>query len=151
MEQYLTYGCQDGPGRPPGLGKVPRESPPVLALHEQLLKRALDVHGKQHKAIAQNIANASNPDYTRVSTDFSRLLKSTAGLSKVKTTHEKHIRSSRFNNESIRGQNADKGEKVDFTREMTEMAENQIKFEFVARALNRYFKGLSAAIVGRNQ
>jgi len=115
----------------------------------QLFKRALDVHGKQHKAIAQNIANASNPDYTRVSTDFSRLLESAVGPSKVNITNEKHICSSQFSDRSIQDQYADKDEKVDFSREMTDMAENQIKFDFAARALNRYFKGLSNAIVGR--
>jgi len=119
--------------------------------HEQLLKRALDVHDKQHKAIAQNVANASNPDYSRVSTDFSELLKSASGQSKVKLTNEKHISSSLFKSRSIRDMDSDKGENVDFTREMTEMAENQIRYEFVTRALNRYFKGLSTAIVGRNR
>ena len=31
--------------------------------HIQLLKKSLDVYGKQHEAIAKNIANANNPDY----------------------------------------------------------------------------------------
>ena len=117
--------------------------------NEQLFKQALDLHGKQHKAIAQNIANASNPDYDRVSTDFSRMLESVISPSKVKTSNEKHISSSHFNNRSNQDRNSNTDGQVDFTREMTDMAENQIKFDFAARALNRYFKGLSNAIVGR--
>ncbi|MDP8237836.1 MAG: flagellar basal body rod protein FlgB [Candidatus Hatepunaea meridiana] len=119
--------------------------------YEQLLKQALDVHSKQHKAIAQNVANANNPDYSRVSTDFSQLLESAKDKSEIKATLEKHITSKQIPERRNQLQGDGKGEKVDFTREMTEMAENQIKYEFIARALNRYFKGLSTSIVGRNQ
>ena len=115
---------------------------------EHLMRNALDVYIKQHRAISKNIANATDPDYKRVKTDFSHLLKRTESTSAVKTTSEKHIPSM----EIVRSNSSDcseEDEAVDYTREMTEMAANQIKYEFVTRALNKYFKGLMTSIVGR--
>jgi len=38
---------------------------------------------------------------------------------------------------------------VDMSREMADLAENQIRYEFVSRALKQYYAGLSSAILGR--
>ncbi len=40
---------------------------------------------------------------------------------------------------------------VDVAREMTDLSVNQIRHELVTRALQRYYSGISAAIVGRNR
>ena len=41
-----------------------------------------------------------------------------------------------------------KDNEVDLTEEMTHLAENQIRHEFVTRLLNRYYSGISTSITG---
>jgi flagellar basal-body rod protein FlgB len=117
----------------------------------QLLKRALAVYEQQHRAIARNVAHADQRDYTRVNTDFSKELQAAADNSRIKTTRSKHIRVSQFNDGQGRPGRNKNGEKVDLSREMTELAENQIRYDFVTRILNRYYSGLSVSITGRNR
>jgi len=117
----------------------------------QLLKKAISVYERQHRAISQNVAQANNPNYTRVNTDFSATLRSAVDQSKIKVTKDKHIRSSHFSESTDGKLNNSKEKKVDLTREMTELAENQIRYEFVTRILNRYYNGLSVSITGRNR
>ncbi len=112
----------------------------------QLVKKSLNVYTKQHEAIAQNIANANNDDYKRVSTDFSKMLKQDLERG-LKTTHSQHISvSTTPEPKHFPGSK----EKVDLSQEMGQLAENQIRYDFAARALARKYKGLSAAITGRN-
>lgn len=119
--------------------------------YSHLLKQALDVYGKKHNAIAQNVANANNPGYKRMNTDFSQVLKSANNQSNLKISSSKHIRSSSsVGGKTGSGKNVG-GDKVDLTREMTELAETQIKYEFITRMLGRYYNGLSTSIVGRNR
>ncbi len=116
--------------------------------HEKLLEKALDVYAKQNKAIAQNVANASNPDYNRTNTDFSQVLKSASSQSKLKVTNKRHISSSGLN----RNINIDEkrtGGNVNITKEMGDLAENQIRHEFVAQTLNRYYNILKTSIAGK--
>lgn len=119
--------------------------------YSHMLKQALYVYGKKHIAIAQNVANANNPGYKRMNTDFSQVLKSVNNQSNLKISSNKHIRLS-----SIVGRKTGSGkngveDKVDLTREMTELAETQIKYEFVTRMLGRYYNGVGTSIVGRNR
>ncbi len=106
------------------------------------------VYGKQHRAIAHNVANANRPGYKRVPTDFSRILQDAARPEKLKTTREKHIGTPRPVEGAAPVQSTD-GEEVDFAREMTDLAENQIRYEFVTRALNRHFQMLNISITGK--
>ncbi len=117
----------------------------------QLLKQALDVYSRQHNAIAKNVANVNNPEYQRVQTDFSSELHKAEERTGVKTSHPQHIQGSQF--ERKRGLTADESKQtdVDLTQEMADLAENQIRYEFSARTLNRYYSGLSTAILGRSR
>jgi len=115
----------------------------------QLLKKSLDVYGKQHEAIAKNIANANNPDYSRVKTDFSDVLKTNV-QGQMRVTHSKHISQT---NEPLRfsaGNEESTKEKVDMSVEMGELAENQIRFDFVSRTLTRAYRALNMSITGRS-
>lgn len=112
----------------------------------QLVKKSLNVYTKQHEAIAKNIANANNDDYKRVSTDFSKMLKQNIERG-LKTTRSRHISvSTTPEPKHFPGSK----EKVDLSQEMGQLAENQIKYDFAARALKRRYKDISAAITGRN-
>ncbi len=111
-----------------------------------LLKKSLDVYGKQHEAIAKNIANANNPEYKRADTDFSNTLKKNIERT-LKTTDPRHIAEPK----TPTGKGRDSGEEeIDLSREMGELAENQIRYDFSARMLQKTYQILNLSIKGRN-
>ncbi|HCL00144.1 MAG TPA: flagellar basal body rod protein FlgB [Candidatus Marinimicrobia bacterium] len=112
-----------------------------------LMKKALGAYQKQNRAIAQNVANASNPDYQRTSTDFSNVLKSVSSQANLKVTNEKHISFSKFGGEGT--DPAKKEGTVDITREMAELAENQIRYDFVSQVLGRRYRSIQTSITGK--
>jgi len=112
-----------------------------------LMKKALGTYQKQNKAIAQNVANASNPDYQRTNTDFSKVLKSVSSQANLKVTNEKHISFSNFGGEGTDPEK--KGGTVDITREMAELAENQIRNDFVSQVLGRTYRSIQTSITGK--
>lgn len=117
----------------------------------KVFQEALKLYRKQFNAISKNIANVNNPNYVREATDFKSTLESLRGDEKVRFTSSKHITSPHFYVKSNQV-TVDKEEKsVDLTREMTALAENQVKYEFATRFLNRYYSGLSQAITGRTR
>lgn len=115
----------------------------------QLVKQSLDVYTKQHEAIAQNVAQSNDPNYKRMNTDFSDALK-TSIERKLKTTEERHFGFSSPLEEDARREMIGANEKVDVSKEMGELADNQIRYDFASRALQRMYKGLSIAITGKN-
>lgn len=112
----------------------------------QLVKKSLTVYTRQHEAVAQNIANANNDDYKPVKTDFSKLLSQNLQRG-LKTTLPGHIAESKTpESKHFPGSK----EKVDLSKEMGQLAENQIKYDFAARVLARKYKALRLSITGRN-
>ncbi len=113
-----------------------------------LLKRSLDVYTKQQEAIAKNIANANNPNYKRVNTDFSSVLK-TRLQGVLKADDPRHI----ANPQPVQSKALENSEesKVELTREMGALAENQIRYEFASKALGRTYRLLSMSITGKSQ
>ena len=110
-----------------------------------LLKKSLDVYGKQHEAIAKNIANANNPEYQRTETDFSRMLKNNIER-KLRTTDSRHIGEPKT--PPAKGTEKNR-EEIDLSREMGELAENQIRYDFSARMLQKTYQLLNISIKGR--
>ncbi len=113
-----------------------------------LLKRALDVYNKQHEALAENIANAHNPEFERRKTDFSKELDAT-GASRLKTTDPRHLGSPVYPEGPFFMDDEKEGGPVDLPQEMGELAINQIRYDFVSRVLNRMYRKLNASITGR--
>ena len=116
----------------------------------QLLKKALDVYSRQHNAIAKNVAHVNTPDFKRLATDFSAELRQAESKGRVRTTHAAHISQPLFEQRTESRTETEENQ-VDLTREMAELAENQIRFDFSARILRRHFDGLSNAIAGRTR
>jgi len=112
----------------------------------QLVKKSLDVYEHQHAAIAKNIANANTDNFNRVKTDFSDILKKDLDRT-LKVTHAKHISESKTP-DRMSGMGLD--DKVDVSKEMGELAQNQIHYDFSARVLAKSYRGLNLSIVGRN-
>jgi len=117
--------------------------------HFNLLKRASDVYEKQHKVIADNIAHATDENYQRITTDFTKELKSAVETSGMQTKNSKHIQSSQWSGTSTTESTS--AGKVDLTQEMNNLAVNQIRHELVTRSLQKHFSGLRAAILGRTR
>ncbi len=110
-----------------------------------LVKRSLDVYSKQHESLAKNIANANDPEFKRLKTDFSESLHAVQNQ-RLKTSDKRHIGST----EEPERSDAKTGRgSVDISREMSELAENQIRFDFVSRVLNRTYRKLNTSITGR--
>lgn len=113
------------------------------------MKQTLQAYELQYKAISTNIANLNNASHQRVKTDFNEMLATRLDQSGLKATHPKHIHPS--SNSPAGNLTVDKeNPKVDMSREMADLAENQIRYEFASRALRRLYDGLSASILGRN-
>ena len=116
--------------------------------HKSMVKNSVDVYNKQHKAIAKNIANVNDPFYKKVRTDFSAELKlAQLNNSTLKSSNEKHITTPHYK-ATLFPVEGGKG-KVDITKEMADLAENQIRNEFATKRLARIFKGLELSIRGR--
>ena len=121
--------------------------------HNLILKRALNVYQKQHEAISKNIKNVNKENYTRVNTDFTHDLTTAASElqyqhKSLKTNHERHLEEGPPWVSKIPTNESD-GTKVNLAIEMAELAENQIKYEFTTRMLNRLYRGISTSITGR--
>jgi flagellar basal-body rod protein FlgB len=111
-----------------------------------LTKKSLDVYSKQHEAIAKNIANANVPEYRRLKTDFSQSLKTVHGQS-LRMSDSRHIGAA----EQPERSDVEKDNKsVNISQEMSELAVNQIRFDFISRVLNRTYRKLNTSITGRS-
>lgn len=110
-----------------------------------LLKRSLDVLIRHNKNISENVANLNVEGYKRKPTRFLDELVDAGTRKQLSVTHARHLR---FNDEYRDVPDYEKG-KVEITREMTDLAQNQIRFDFSARMMRRKFEGLAKAISGR--
>ncbi len=125
-----------------------------------LLNRAMDTYALRQKTIAQNIANATTPNYrperVRFEEEFQRLQ---GVVAQGETTDDRHIPMGAPRPEAIEGTAEDaaipkpevffSGEShVNIDKEMSQLAENQIRFRFASRMTARYFKGMQGAIKG---
>ncbi len=110
----------------------------------QLLKTALNVYTKEHEGIAKNVANAHNTNYKRVKTDFSEEL-TMASNKTLKQSDPRHMDIKEF---SGAGSTPEK-DKVDIAKEMSDLAVNQIRFDFASNVLKKSYRGLNSSITGR--
>lgn len=111
----------------------------------QMLKKALDFQSMRHTIISSNIANVDTPGYKAVDIEFEKELRSAIGSEdrlSMKPTHPKHIGGREKDFEGIRpkivserGVSRLDGNNVDIDKEMTKLAENQLMYSAVIRAL----------------
>ncbi|UCH10971.1 MAG: hypothetical protein JSU61_03530 [Fidelibacterota bacterium] len=110
-----------------------------------LLKRSLDLLMRHHRNISENVSNINMEGYERKPTRFLDELSEAQRRSQLHVSHARHIRpdpSDRLPPEWERGP-------VEITREMADLAQNQIRYDFSARVMRRKFEGLTRAITGR--
>lgn len=114
--------------------------------------RGLEMRNRRHSAIAANVANVDTPGYRAVDITFEAELD--GARLRLATTDPRH-RSGRGAAQGIGrptpvgGQPRRDGNDVDIDREMIKLAENQIEYQFLARALGGHFRRIKEAITGR--
>lgn len=124
-----------------------------------LMNRALDAYALRSRTIAKNIANANSPHYRPESVKFEEFFHHPEVVLKGSTNDNRHIPVGRPAPGSIQGevhpQNIPEpqiyfsGEThVNVDREMSTLAETQIRFRFGAQMVKRFFTGLSNSITG---
>jgi flagellar basal-body rod protein FlgB len=120
------------------------------------MNKALDAYSLRMTTSAKNIANANTTGYKPERVKFEELFKEQMAIQGTQT-NERHIPVGRLpegNNELAErivpvtelmksGEN-----NFDIDKEMAEVAETQIRYQFVSQSLSKHFKTLSAAITG---
>lgn len=112
-----------------------------------LLKRSLDLLMRHNRNIAENVSRMNEPGYNRKPTRFLDDLSKMESQLRLRSSDSRHISS-----ESVVSDAPDweKGP-VQLTREMADLAQNQIRYDFSTRILRRRFEGLIQSITGRTR
>jgi flagellar basal-body rod protein FlgB len=118
----------------------------------RLLENLIDFCSLKNKVISKNIANIGTEGYKRENVEFKSLLTEiNAGL---KATNKNHIKAGISAGPPYEIQQDKGGEmlsginNVDIDKEMSELAENTLRFKFAARKIGDYYKGIQNVIKG---
>jgi flagellar basal-body rod protein FlgB len=107
----------------------------------------LDYHGERHKVMASNIANMDTPGYRPKDLAFEKALLETArgtNQGQMTRTHVNHLGPA-----AEKGQNfkvVTTGETVNIDKAMTDLAENNLRYNLTAELLLRKFSGLNSVL-----
>ena len=121
-----------------------------------LLNSALDTYALRMTTAAKNIANVNTVGYKSERVRFEELFSEQLEI-QGKRTNVKHIPVGRLPDGTYDIQERQvpqteimkSGENdLDIDKEMSEVAQTQIKFQFASQSVNKYFKLLGAAITG---
>lgn len=124
------------------------------------MKSALDAYAVRQKTIASNIANVNSPNYRPEEVKFEELFNNNEVVLRGENTNGKHIPLGAANTSSVEGEKGDapvpssevyfSGEThVNIDKEMSAMAQNQIRYRFTSQMVGRFFGGLQSAIQGQ--
>lgn len=120
------------------------------------LENLVNYCAQKQKVLSKNIANVGTEYYQREDLEFRSVL-SDSIEQPMKITSDKHMQVDKNGNSLSGGFSVirDNGEdmysgknNVDIDREMSEMAENSIRYRFASRKLGDYYKGLQNVIKG---
>ncbi len=123
-----------------------------------LMNKALDAYSLRLRTISKNIANVNSPHYRPQMVKFEELFQKQDVVLKGQRSSDRHIPigqspddvTGELNNTAIpESEVYFSGEThVNIDKEMSAMAENQIRFQFVSQQMARHFRGLSSSITG---
>lgn len=121
----------------------------------KLLQNLLDYCSVKNKVISKNIANISTQGYKREDVVFKDILDENV-KSMLKTSEQKHMKfinagdpESQYQIVTDKSQEMDSGyNNVNIDEEMTELAENTLKFKFASKKMNEYFRVMQSVIKG---
>ena len=126
------------------------------------MNRALDTYVLRQRTIAKNIANETSPHYRPEMVKFEEFFQDPEVVAKGEQTDEVHIPLGAKSESEVAGEVNDaavpksevyfSGEThVNIDREMSNMAQNQIRFRFGSKMVKKYFTDMSSAILGSKQ
>lgn len=126
-----------------------------MASSVKLLQNLLDYCAEKNKVISRNVANVGTENYKREDLVFKNLLDENVN-SFLKTSEGKHITSANAGNrqggfEIVYDNNQDALSginNVSIEREMTELAENTLRFKFASKKVGEYYRSIQNVIKG---
>jgi flagellar basal-body rod protein FlgB len=122
----------------------------------KLLQNLLDYCSVKNKVIAKNLANIGTEKYNREDVEFKDMLNENIG-EVLKTDDPRHISMLRTDNSfdskyevtEDKSTDNDSGvNNVNIEREMSEMAENALRFRFASKKVSDYYKSIQSVIKG---
>lgn len=127
-----------------------------------LMNKALDTYALRQRTIAKNIANVDTPDYKPERVRFEEYFNTPEVSLQAAETDSMHIPAGKVNPSTVQGEVEESaipapevyfsGENhVNIDKEMSQLAENQIRFRFASQMTGKFFKGLNSAITGAGQ
>lgn len=120
----------------------------------RLLQDLLDYYSEKNRVIAKNIANIGTKNYQREDVVFKEILNESAN-SLLRTTNQKHVGGlqnvgsdeSKFEYVDDQSTNMDSGvNNVSIEEEMSNLAENTLRFKFVSKKIGDHYKMLQEII-----
>ena len=110
----------------------------------EVLERSLDIAKLRHGLIGSNIANLDTPGYRPTEIDFNKTLKDAIEKRSVDLgrTHPLHMGAVGVRHEVF----LEKGDWVDIDKEMSKLAENNLRYQTSAEVLLRKFTKLKDVI-----
>lgn len=119
----------------------------------------MDAYALRQQTTAKNIANATSPRYRPERVKFEELFVQQEVVIKGGGSDDFHIPIGKNAGDDVEGEKMDReipepeiffsGEThVNIDKEMSEMAQNQIRFRFASLATKKFFNGMSNAIRG---
>ncbi len=123
------------------------------------MNRGLDTYALRQRTISKNIANATSPHYRPEAVKFEEFFHDPEVVTKGERTDNYHIPFGKPDEKAIKGEVEGEdvprpeiyfsGEThVNIDKEMSKLAQNQIRFRFTSNMVNRYFQGLGQSITG---
>jgi flagellar basal-body rod protein FlgB len=124
-----------------------------------IMNRALDTYALRQRTISKNIANVDSPHYRPENVKFEEYFNNQEVVLKGETPNSNHIPIGAVSTNDVQGEVGQapvpkpevyfSGEThVNIDKEMSNMAQNQIRFRFTSQMMGRLFKGMTAAITG---
>lgn len=125
-----------------------------------LMNSALDSYSLRQRVIAKNIANVDSPHYRPESVKFEELFRNQELTLEGSTNDKYHIPLGEKNKDYAEGEvNPQEvpspqvyfsGENhVNIDKEMSNMAQNQIRYRFATQMVSKFFSGIQSAIQGQ--
>lgn len=120
------------------------------------MSSALDAYASRQRVISKNIANATSTGYRPQKVRFEEFFRRQEQVLAPGTPKNAHIP---FNNGQMQGEiyrpNVPEHEvyfagesHVNIDKEMSELAQNQIRFRFGSQMMSRYFSGIDESVSG---
>ena len=121
-----------------------------------MLAKGLDAYALRHRAIADNVANAETVGYQRRVIEFEERLRLATEQGGLERTNPRHLGAGGIDPSTLDPKvTVDTGKSdvndlnnVDIDREMGDMAENHMQFNFASKMAKSYFDLIQSAIKG---